>query len=218
MNKYIKIVFAGLLISFLGSLPFGTLNITAFNIAATQNINDAILFTFAVVFIELLAVYITLKGVNKINFKSKFFYYGLPFAILLLLYLAISNFISASNPQEMKMNLPLFPMIQSPILLGLLLSVLNPLHIPFWMGWNTALTGKGLLENTKKMHRFYMTGIASGSITAYFIFIFSGNFIFKNYQQYNYIIAFILGCLYVGFAIYLSFLLFKSHLKLKTDP
>lgn len=207
-----------MLISFLGSLPFGTLNITAFNIAATQNINDAILFSMAVVFIELLAVLVTLKGVNKINFKSKFFYYATPLAVILLLYLAISNFISATNPQEMNMDTHVFPMIQSPILLGLLLSILNPLHIPFWMGWNTVLTGKGLLENTKKMHQLYMIGIGTGSITAYLIFIFSGDFIFKNHQEYNYIIAFILGSLYVGFAIYLSFLLFKSHLKLKTDP
>jgi hypothetical protein len=108
-------------------------------------------------------------------------------------------------------------MIHSPILLGLLLSILNPLHIPFWMGWNAALIGKGLLENTKKMHRLYMRGIGVGSMAAYFIFIFSGNFIFKNYQQYNYIIAFILGILYLVFSIYISFLFFKNLLKLKTS-
>lgn len=218
MNKYIKITLTGLLISFLGSLPFGTLNITAFNIAAVQNIGDAILFAIAVVFIELLAVVITLKSANKINFKSKFFYFVSPLAVILLLYLAVSSFNSALNPEEMNVNSHLFPMIHSPILLGLLLSILNPLHIPFWMGWNTVLIGKGLLENTKKMHRLYMTGIGVGSIAAYLIFIFSGNFIFKNYQQYNYMIAFILGFLYAGFAIYISFLFFKNHLKLKTDP
>ncbi|MFK5878918.1 MAG: LysE family transporter [Flavobacteriaceae bacterium] len=218
MNKYTKIALTGLLISFLGSLPFGTLNITAFNIAVTQNINDAILFAFAVVFIELLAVLLTLKGANKINFKSKIFYYVSPLAIILLLYLAVSSFVTASYPEEMNESSHLFPMIQSPILLGLLLSVLNPLHIPFWMGWNTVLIGKGLLENSKKMHRPYMAGIAVGSIGAYFIFIFSGSFIFKNYQEYNYIIAFILGLLYLGFSFYLSFLFFKNHLKLKTDP
>ena len=218
MNKYIKIALTGLLISFLGSLPFGTLNITAFNIAATQSINDAILFALAVVLVELLAVLLTLKGASKINYKSRIFYYASPLAVILLLYLATSSFTTAINPQEMNANSHLFPMIQSPILLGLLLSVLNPLHIPFWMGWNTALIGKGLLENTKNMHRYYITGIGIGSIGAYLIFIFSGNYIFKNYQEYNYIIAFILGCLYAGFALYLSFLFLKNHLKLKTDP
>jgi len=218
LNKHIKIAFAGLLISFLGSLPFGTLNVTAFNIAAVQNIGDAILFAISVIFIELLAVIITLKGANKINFKSKLFYFASPLAVFLLMYLAISSFNSAIYSGNMNLDTHLFPMIHSPILLGLLLSVLNPLHIPFWMGWNTALIGRGLLENTKKMYRFYMIGIGSGSMAAYLIFILSGNFIFKNYQQYNYIIAYILGSLYIGFAIYLSFLFFKNHLKLKTEP
>jgi len=217
LNKHIKIALTGLLISFLGSLPFGTLNITAFNIAAVQNIGDAILFAVAVVFIELLAVVITLKSANKIDFKSKLFYFASPLAIILLFYLAVSSFSSALNPDEVNVNAHLFPMIHSPILLGLLLSVLNPLHIPFWMGWNTALIGKGLLKNTKKMHHFYMTGIGVGSIAAYLIFIFSGNFIFKNYQEYNYIIAFILGLLYLVFSLYISFLFFKNLLKLKTS-
>jgi len=65
MIKYFKIIVYGLLISFLGSLPLGTLNVTAFQIASTENLYAAIMFAIAVTLVELLAVKITLIGAEK---------------------------------------------------------------------------------------------------------------------------------------------------------
>lgn len=214
MGRHIKISFLGLLISFLGTLPFGTLNITAFHISAVQSIGEAMLFAFAVVAIELLVVRITLIGTNKIDFKSKWGVYVLPIAVVLLMYLSISSFISSGNHQEFTANSNVFPMIKSSIILGLLLSVLNPIHIPFWMGWNSVLKERRILDNKPGMYSSYIVGIGLGSIAGLMIFIFTGKYIFQNYQQYNYVIAFIMGCLYLGFSFYLLYLLYKNHLKL----
>ncbi|MEK6155376.1 LysE family transporter [Flavobacteriaceae bacterium 3-367] len=205
----------GLLISFVGALPLGTLNITAFNIAASQNVGEALLFSFAAVFVELIIVRFTLMGDKKINFNGKLSFYILPFAVALLLYLAISSFMSASAPQELVTSATVFPMIQSSILLGVLLSSLNPLHIPFWIGWNRLLISKRLLHNSLGSYASYMVGIGIGTLGALLIFIFLGKYIFQNYQQYSSIIAWIMGCLYLGFSFYLLFLLYKKHLKLK---
>ncbi len=205
----------GLLISFVGALPLGTLNITAFNIAASQNVGEALLFSFAAVFVELIIVRFTLMGDKKINFNGKLSFYILPFAVALLLYLAISSFMSASAPQELVTSATVFPMIQSSILLGVLLSSLNPLHIPFWIGWNRLLISKRLLHNSLGSYTSYMVGIGIGTLGALLIFIFLGKYIFQNYQQYSSIIAWIMGCLYLGFSFYLLFLLYKKHLKLK---
>jgi threonine/homoserine/homoserine lactone efflux protein len=214
MNGYLKVFFAGLAISFLGSLPLGTQNITAFHIASLQNVGEAIWFALAVVIVELIIVRITLTAADKIDFGSKPFFYVLPIAVVLLLYLAISSFVSSAGHQGLGTNTNLFPMLKSSILLGTLLGLLNPMHIPFWMGWNSVLTTRKILHKKPGMYPSYITGIGLGSIGGLLAFIFSGKYIFKNYQQYGYVLTSIMGCLYLGLSFYILVLLYKKHLKL----
>ncbi len=214
MLKYVKVLGSGLVISLLGSLPFGTLNTTAFQIAALQSVREAVLFAIAVVLIELIVVRITLTHANRIDFQSKLFYYVLPITITLLMYLSISSFMSSVNHQQMETNTYLFPMIKSSFLLGLILSTLNPMHIPFWIGWNSVLLERKTLDRTPGMYSFYILGIGLGSITALIVFIFAGTYIYQNFQQYSHVIAFSMGCLYLIFSFYLMVLFYKKHLKL----
>lgn len=214
MNRLLKIFLIGLLISFLGSLPLGTLNMTVFQIAAFHNVYEALLFVLAVVFVELVVVRITLAYSKKIDLGNKVFFYLLPIAIGLLMYLSVSSFTSLNDNQAIQVGSNLFPMLKSSVLLGLLLSALNPMHIPFWTGWNSVLIARNRLDRKPGMYTSYITGIGIGSIGGLMIFVYAGKYIFQNYQQYSYAIAFILGCLYLGFSFYLLFLLYKNHLKL----
>ena len=214
MNKLIQIGLIGLLISFLGSLPLGTLNITAFQIAVFQDVPSASWFAMAVVLIELLMVRITLKWSGTIDLRNRFFFYTLPIAALILFYLSISSFMSISEDRELSASLQLIPMIKSTFVLGLLLSVLNPMHIPFWMGWNNILIERKRLDKARGMQLSYMVGIGLGSMGGFMIFILLGKYIFQNLNQYNYIIAFIMGCIYLAFSFYMLFALYKNHLKL----
>ena len=174
MGKHIKILISGLLISFLGSLPLGTLNTTAFQISASQSISQAIVFAFAVVLVELIVVYITLNYASKINFKSKLFSYILPVSIVLLVYLSISNFMSFDDAQHASKSSYVFPLIKSSFLLGLLLSILNPMHVPFWMGWNSILIEKRKLNDKPGMYPSYISGIGLGTLGSLMIFVFAG--------------------------------------------
>ena len=187
---------------------------TAFHIAGFQNVSEALLFALAVVFVELVVVRITLTYSKKIDLGNKVFFYLLPIAIALLMYLSVSSFTSLNDDQAIQAESISFPMLKSSILLGLLLSVLNPMHIPFWTTWNSVLIAKNRLDRKPGMYTSYITGIGLGSIGGLMIFVFAGKYIFHNYHEYSYVIAFIMGCLYLGFSFYLLFLLYKNHLKL----
>jgi threonine/homoserine/homoserine lactone efflux protein len=213
----LKIFASGLLISFLGTLPLGTLNITAFQIAASQNVNEAIVFAIAVIIVELIVVLITLYGAKKINFSSKLFFYMLPLGVFLLTHLAILSFTSAYTTESLESSLNLFPMIKSSFTLGLLLSVINPMHFPFWMSWNSFLITRKTLSNKPGIYPSYVTGIGLGSIAGLMIFILAGKIIFQNYQQYSFIISFAIGCLYTFFALFLLYSFYKKHLKKLTQ-
>ncbi|WP_422861585.1 LysE family transporter [Flagellimonas sp. W118] len=217
MNKYAKIGFSGLLVSFLGALPLGTLNITAFDIAASQSLTSAIWFASAVVLVELIVVRLTLFGNERLQFGEKLSNYLIPFGIVLLLYLAIISFMASAQISEMGSKVNLLPQINSAFILGFLLSALNPLHIPFWMTWNKVLASKGILDTSKKSYALYITGIGIGSLMGLGVFIFAGKYIFTNYESYGMITNLLMGLLYLGFSIYLMFLLVKKRLKLKTQ-
>ncbi len=210
MTALIRILFSGFVISFLGSLPLGTLNTTAFQIAASKNISEAIVFATAVVIVELIIVRITLLGANSIHLDSKFFSYLIPPTILLLIYLAVSNFISASSQQTIHTSSDIFPMIKSTFVLGLILSLLNPLHIPFWMGWNNVLIKREKLYNKPGMYSFYILGIALGSILGLIIFILAGQVVISYYQHYNYLISYLMAVVYIGIAAFLSVKFYKK--------
>lgn len=214
MIKLIRIGLIGLMISFLGSLPLGTLNITAFQIAVFEDVSSALWFALAVVFIELLVVRITLHWSSTIDFKNRIFFYTLPIAALVLFYMAFTSYMSIGEESELGPSFQVVPMIKSSFVLGLMLSMLNPMHIPFWMGWNNMLMTRKSLDKTRGMYSFYLVGIGTGSFAGFLIFILGGHFLFENLKQYNYLIAFVMGSLYLGFALYILFTLYKNHLKL----
>lgn len=217
MYRFLKVGFYGMLVSFLGALPLGTLNLTAFDIAASEGLVAALWFAFAVILVELIMVRIALYGSEYLDISGRVTNYLLPLGVLLLLYLSISSFLSAQHTQELSSNSAFFPKISSAFVLGLLLSALNPLQIPFWLTWSKVLTAKGILKKSKGFYNFYLMGIGIGSFIGLAIFIFVGKYIFNNYSDYSFITSILMGVLYLGFAIYLLYVFIKRHLNLKTS-
>ncbi len=216
MGNYLKVVIAGMLISFIGALPLGSLNITAFDIAANQGITSALGFAIAAIVVELVYVRLTLLGNKRLIFGDKFERYALPLAAVLLLYLGIASFYSA-NSAEVASGPVLLPKIASPMLLGFLLSALNPLQIPFWMLWSKYLLDRRILLHKKSSYAGYMTGIGIGTFFGLVVFMLLGRYIVSHYNEYNKVTHLVLGLIYLGFSCYLLILLYKKHLNLKTQ-
>lgn len=215
MYKNLKVCIAGLLISFVGALPLGSLNITAFDISASQGFEQALLFAFAAIFVELIYVRLTLWGSQKIVLEGKRLYIVLALAVALLLYLAISSLLNAYSGPQVNATTGVLPKITSPILLGLLLSAFNPLQVPFWLTWNKVLESKEMLEHKTVSFISYMFGIGSGTLMGMLVFIYAGKLIVNSYGKYAQWSNLLLGLLYLGFSFYLLFKLYRKHHKLK---
>lgn len=214
MNKYLKIFLLGLSISFVGTLPLGTLNITTFHIAATKNITEALFFIGAAVAVELIVVMLTLSGANRFKSGVKTLHYLLLPAAALMVYLSVNSFLSAQSSNNPEMKTTIFPLIHSSIILGFVLSAINPLHIPFWAGWNSYLLTNKSLDNSKGMISLYMIAVAAGSIAGFLVFVFAGQMVFSNYYKYSMTINIATGSLYLIFAGYLLIRFYKNNLRL----
>lgn len=209
----LRVFGAGMLISWLGALPLGTLNITAFDISTSQGFRAAFTFALAAILVELFYVRFALWGSKKLEVKEQWILGLLLLGCCFLLYLAIANWMMPITT-ELALNEPrLATKIASPLLLGLLLSALNPLQFPFWLTWNKVLEKKGILSNENTTHVIYMLGIGLGTFLGLLLFIWLGSKFIANYETYALYSNKILGVIYFGFSIYLFFLFYQRSLK-----
>src|SRR4051812_13305427 len=173
----------GMLVSFLGSLPLGTQNIVATSISIHDGAQQATLFSFGSLLIELICVRIALMLISRISKQIKLFIVFKWVTAFILLALAFGSFMAAIEMKSFGDTIFTSYHIH-PFLLGMLLSTLNPLHIPFWLGWSNVLMDKNILTDTKQFP-FYMLGIGTGTILGFQVFIVGGNYVIQQLSNHQ---------------------------------
>ena len=143
--KLLRIFALGLLISLLGSLPLGSLNVMAWRIYnEKENIFNAVAFSLGVALVEVIYVRISLIAMKWVVAHKKFFRILEWFTIFLFIGLAIMSFVMV-NKQDASL-----PYYQDNLILQFLygagLCAINPVQIPFWFLWSTYLVSNGKLE------------------------------------------------------------------------
>ncbi len=180
------------MISFLGSLPLGTLNVAAMQIGIQESITHAIFFSLGSLLVEMIYVRISLLGVDWIRKQDKLMKAMEWFTLVIILALAAGSFYAAAVKGEDAKNVFLENNVHR-FLLGMFMSAINPVQIPFWFGWSTVLFTKKVLEPVKSQYNMYIVGIGLGTLTGNFVFIFGGKWLvhrISNSQQYiNWVIG-----------------------------
>lgn len=191
MKGTLRIFFTGMLVSFLGTLPLGTLNIAAMQIAIADSVRNAMLFSLGALTAEMVYVRISLLAMDWVRKQEKIFKLLEWLTLIIVVALAVTSFIAASHPNENK-NIILNNNLPSYIL-GMTMGAINPMQIPFWFGWSTVLFTKKILLPNKHHFNFYTVGIGIGTLIGNSLFIFGGRLIASKIQNnqsvMNYIIA-----------------------------
>src|SRR6476620_7582685 len=95
MPKLMRVFFTGLLISFLGSLPLGTLNIAAMQIAISDGYRPAILFSLGSLTAEMVYVRLSLIAMDWVTKQKKLFRILEWVTLVIVVALAVSSFYAA---------------------------------------------------------------------------------------------------------------------------
>ena len=191
MRPLRKIFFTGMLVSFLGSLPLGTLNIAAMQISISDGVVAALLFSTGSLLAEVIYVRLSLVAMDWITRQEKLFRILEYITLLIVLALAASSFYAAINPAVEKNVVLNSPMPK--FLLGLMMSAINPVQIPFWFGWSTVLFTKKILLPRKDFYNAYIVGIGIGTLFGNFVFIFGGLLIASRINNNQHILNWIIG-------------------------
>ncbi len=192
MKKLSIVFFTGMLISFLGSLPLGTLNVAAMQIGIQESIRNAMWFSFGSLLVEMIYVRISLVGIDWVRKQEKLMKAMEWVTLAIILALAIGSFISASKGNGHAKNILLENNMHR-FLLGMFMCAINPVQVPFWFGWSTVLFEKKVLESNNNNYNCYIIGIGIGTLAGNCVFIFGGKWMVEkiaNSQQYlNWVIG-----------------------------
>ena len=200
--KLFKIFTTGLFISFLGTLPLGTMNIAAMQISISDGIPPAMYYVIGALLIEMIYVRVSLVAMNWV-FKHKNIFRWLEWiSIVIILALAVSSFVAAADP-VIKKNVLLSGGIHR-FWLGVIMSALNPVQIPFWFGWSTVLFTKNILQHKNSHYNIYIAGIGSGTFIGNLVFIFGGRFIVDVLNTNQKILHWVIGFIFLITAIILT--------------
>lgn len=199
MARLIRILFTGLLISFLGSLPLGTLNIAIMQISISDGIGPAIYFGFGSLTAEIIYVRLSLIAMDWVRKQKRIFRFLEWITLAVVLALAISSFYAALHPQ-VKKNIILSSTLHR-FWLGLFMSALNPVQIPFWFGWSTVLFTKGILKPIPLQYNFYIAGIGIGTLMGNCVFAFGGLLIAEKLNNNQNTLHWIIGSIFLITAI-----------------
>jgi threonine/homoserine/homoserine lactone efflux protein len=186
-----KIFFTGMLISFLGSLPLGTLNIAAMQIAISDGYHPAILFSLGSLTAEMVYVRLSLIAMDWVRKQQKLFKALEWVTLVIVVALAISSFYAAMHPSVHK-NIILSSTLNR-YLLGLFMCAVNPVQIPFWFGWSTVLFTKKILLPKSSHYNLYILGIGIGTMLGNFVFIFGGRLIADKISNNQHMLNWIIG-------------------------
>ncbi len=179
MPKLLRIFLWGLLISFLGSLPLGTLNIAAMQIGIQESVTHALYFSLGSLLVEMIYVRISLVGVDWVRKQEKLMKAMEWFTLIIILALAAGSFMAALKDGAETKNVFLENTMHR-FLLGMFMSAINPVQIPFWFGWSTVLFSKRILEPVKSQYNLYIVGIGLGTLAGNCVFIFGGKWLVER--------------------------------------
>lgn len=200
-----------MLVSFLGSLPLGTLNIAAMQISITDGVMAAILFSAGSLLAEMIYVRISLVAMDWIRKQEKILKALEWVTLVIVLALAVASFYAALHPSVSKNAILNSPMPK--FLLGLVMSAVNPVQIPFWFGWSTVLFSKKVLLPRNDHYNVYIIGIAIGTFIGNCVFIFGGRLVANKISNNQDILNWVIGGIFALTAIFQLWRILK-----KKDP
>ena len=208
MSKLGRIFLTGLLISFLGTLPLGTLNIAAMQISVSDGIRPAVLFALGALTAEMVYVRLSLIAMDWIRKNEKIFRILEWVTLAIIVALAAFSFYAALLPAVHK-NILLSSTLNR-YLLGLLMSALNPMQIPFWFGWSTVLFTKNVLLPKASHYNTYIFGIGLGTFFGNCVFIFGGKLIVQKINASGAILNWVIGSIFAITAIIQAYRMFRK--------
>jgi hypothetical protein len=191
INRSIRLFFWALFISFTGSLPVGTLNVSVADLSINMGGAAALQFGIGAMLVEVLVVRIALVTVRKLEGLHRLLWFFKIFTCAVILLVAVISLEAAWHMRKPGVAIPFAG--HMPFVSGLLLSLINPLHLPFWMGWTTVLKSRKTLTDSQRDYNLFVLAIGTGTSLAFLAYGVAGTllimFLRMNQNIFNWLVG-----------------------------
>lgn len=195
--QYISHLFLGFIMAFVSLVPPGMLNMTAVRTRIERNKKDALLFSLGAALVVIPQAYIAL-AFAKYFVKHPEVVDRLKIAgIVVLFTLSVFFFFQARKKfkgegKKRKGNF---------ILVGMFMSVMNMLAIPFYLVLSSVLEKKGLLIMNQPYISIFVGGVFLGALSLFVVYVLFAAVIERKAQFIARNINYILSVLFLGLGI-----------------
>jgi threonine/homoserine/homoserine lactone efflux protein len=195
--EYLVAFAMGSIFSFLGSIPPGTLNLCVLQLGLERKFGPALRFALAVTIIEYPYAWIAVEFESWITSSPAIIENFQLITAIVMLVMGTLNVWSAMRPASLATSFN-----ESGFRRGLVLSILNPMAIPFWIGITAYLKAQGWLnlDTSGKLH-MYVLGTSVGVMILLLLFIFLANKL-SVYVTNRKMVAMIPGLTLVALGLY----------------
>lgn len=193
----LQVFLAGLIFSFLGSIPPGTMNLAILQLGLEHKIKIALRFSIAVALIEYPYAWIAVVFENWVTSSPVIIENFQLITAIVMTVIGVFTIWSAQKPSDFSVKFN-----QSGFRRGLVLSVLNPMAIPFWIGITAYLKAQGWIDlsATTLLHS-YLLGTSVGVLLLLILFTFLAKRL-SHYVSDNKVVKFVPGVTLLVLGLY----------------
>jgi len=196
MPHLVYVSLLGFVISFLGQLPLGNMNMTATQLSVQESYRNAWKYGFGIVIVEIIYLRLALTGMDwVVEHKVLFTIMGW-ITVIVFIVLGILAFIVARKQTSGKKGLLLNNKMNR-FLLGVVVSGINPAQIPFWFLWSTQLLNSKVLMPTTTEFNIFTAGAGLGSLAGLAVYIHGGKWIITRLKASNRALNIFMGIVFI---------------------
>ncbi|HLF50816.1 hypothetical protein [Flavobacterium sp.] len=213
--KALKNIIVGFLVSFVGSIPLGYLNIIGYEVYSKSGMDSLIFYLFGVISIEVFVIYFTLIFANKLASNKKLIK-GIEIFSIFFMFLLAYSFYSQSKMEASNQNDLEKYINYSPYLIGVIFSVLNFIQIPFWISWNLFLINAKYVSVERNIKYLYIIGTLIGTFFGMLSLVLFLNLVTENTDSVSkYMLSHIIPLFFIGLALFQIVKFYKKYFKSK---
>ena len=191
------VFFIGALFSFLGSIPPGTLNLSVLQLGIEGKTKIAWRFALAVTIIEYPYTWLAIQFEYWITSNPMVIENFQLITAIVMTVIGVGNLISARKPSHFIERFE-----SSGFRRGIILSILNPMALPFWIGITAYLKAQGWIDlsSTLLLHS-YVLGTSVGVLALLALFILLAKRL-SGYAVQSGLVKLVPGIVLLGLGLY----------------